>query len=254
MVEIAHARSGSGSTVVLLGSLGSDRSMWDPQVRALSADHDVLAVDIRGHGESPVATVDYTISSLADDVLELLDRLDIGSAHVVGLSLGGAIAQYLAAHAPTRVRTLTLLCTSAKFGEPGGWLDRAVFVRSNGTGALAEAVVGRWFSPEFAGSVDSWVAMVTNTPDEGYARCCEALAHWDGRADLVRITAPTLVIAGAQDPATTPADLGAIADAIPNSTLHVLNPGAHLVNVEQSDAVSRLIADHIAAQGLDGDL
>ena len=228
--------------------------MWDPQVRALSADHNVLAVDIRGHGESAVPAVDYTISSLADDVIELLDRLDIGAAHVVGLSLGGAIAQYLAAHSPSRVQTLTLLCTSAKFGEPTGWLDRAAFVRSNGTASLADAVVGRWFSPEFAGPLDRWVAMVAATPDEGYARCCEALAHWDGRADLVRITAPTLVIAGAQDPATTPVDLRAIADAIPNSTLHVLDPGAHLVNVEQPDAVSKLIADHIASPTVRGEL
>ena len=226
--------------------------MWDSQVRALSKNHDVLAVDLRGHGESPVPAVDYTIASLADDVVELLDRLELPAVHVVGLSLGGAIAQHLAAHSPSRILTLTLLCTSAKFGEPAGWLDRAAFVRSNGTGALAQAVVGRWFSPEFADAVDRFIAMVTDTPDEGYARCCEALAHWDGRADLSRITAPTLVIAGAQDPATPPADLRAIADAIPNSTLHVLDPGAHLVNVEQADAVSKLIAVHVAARGLGG--
>ncbi|MGA6207434.1 3-oxoadipate enol-lactonase [Nocardia testacea] len=253
-VELSYQASGPGGapTVVLLGSLGSDRSMWDPQIAALTADHEVLAVELRGHGESPVPAGDYTVAELAGDVLALLDRLGRDAVHLVGLSLGGAVAQRIAAHHPTRVRTLTLLCTAAKFGTPQAWLDRAAAVRAAGTESLAEAVVDRWFTSGLAARDADLVArgraMVTATPDEGYAACCVALAHWDGRPDLARITAPTLVIAGAQDPATTPDDMRRLADGIANSVLHVLEPAAHLANVEQAGPVSALITAHIAGR------
>ncbi|WP_280421033.1 3-oxoadipate enol-lactonase [Nocardia carnea] len=251
-VELSCRAAGpetAASTVVLLGSLGSNRSMWDPQVAALSADHQVLAVDLRGHGDSPTGTGDYTVAGLAADVLALLDRLGRDRIHLVGLSLGGAVAQWIAAHHPDRVRTLTLLCTAAKFGTPQSWLDRAAAVRADGTASIAEAVVGRWFTAGLADRDPELIArsrtMVETTTDEGYAACCVALAHFDGRADLARITAPTLVIAGAQDPATTPDDMRVLADGIANSTLHVLDPAAHLASVEQAGPVTSLITAHI---------
>ncbi len=248
----AFGPTGDAPTVVLLGSLGSDRSMWDPQIVALAAGHEVLAVELRGHGESPSPAGDYTIAELAGDVLALLDRLGRDAVHLVGLSLGGAVAQRIAAYHPTRVHTLTLLCTAAKFGTPQTWLDRAAAVRAEGTGSLAEAVVGRWFTTGLAARDPELVArsraMVAATPDEGYAACCVALAHWDGRPDLARITAPTLVIAGAQDPATTPGDMRHLAEGIANSVLHVLDPAAHLANVEQAGQVSALITTHIAGR------
>ncbi|MFF0814441.1 3-oxoadipate enol-lactonase [Rhodococcus sp. NPDC003318] len=252
-VALAHQLTGPGPgapTVVLLGSLGSDRSMWDPQVRSLSDQFNVLAVDLRGHGESPVPDGPYTVADLGGDVLALLDTLALPAVHLVGLSLGGAVSQWIAVHAPSRVHTLTLLCTSAKFGEPQGWLDRAAAVRAEGTGSIADVVVGRWYTSELAARDPELVArsraMVDATPDEGYAACCEALAGWDSRADLARIAAPTLVIAGRQDPATTPDDLKLIADGVANSTLHVLDPGAHLASVEQAGRVTALIAAHVA--------
>lgn len=253
VVELSYRATGPGPeapTVVLLGSLGSNRSMWDPQTAALANDYEVLAVDLRGHGASPTGTGDYTVADLAGDVLALLDRLGRDAVHLVGLSLGGAVAQRIAAYAPTRVRTLTLLCTAAKFGTPQAWLDRAAAVRADGTAAIADAVVGRWFTAGLAERDPELVArsraMVADTPDDGYAACCTALAHWDGRPDLARITAPTLVIAGAQDPATTPDDMRLLADGIANSVLHVLDPAAHLANVEQAGPVSALIAAHLA--------
>ncbi|TQF73391.1 3-oxoadipate enol-lactonase [Rhodococcus spelaei] len=252
-VALAHQITGPGPgapTLVLLGSLGSDRSMWDPQVRALSADANVVAVDLRGHGGSPVPEGPYTVAELAGDVLALLDSLKLAAVHLVGHSLGGAVSQWLAAHAPTRVQTLTLLCTSARFAEPQSWLDRAAAVRSESTASIAEAVVGRWYTSELAARdpelVASSRAMVEATADEGYAACCEALSGWDGRADLARISAPTLVIAGEQDPSTTPADLRYIAEHTASSTLYVLDPAAHLANVEQAGRVTALIAAHAA--------
>ncbi|WP_032379214.1 bifunctional 3-oxoadipate enol-lactonase/4-carboxymuconolactone decarboxylase PcaDC [Rhodococcoides fascians] len=254
-VALAHRLvEGPGTdaeTVVLIGSLGSDRSMWNPQVGPLSASLRVLAVDLRGHGASLVPPGPYSVADLAEDVLALLDSLDLQRVHIVGLSLGGAVSQWIAIHRPERVRTLTLLCTSAKFGEPAQWLDRAATVRAGGTASVADAVLDRWFTPELAGRdadlVERHRRMIVDTSDEGYAACCEALSDWDSRADLGRISSPTLVIAGRQDPSTTPEDLKIIADGVTGSTFRVLDPAAHLANVEQAGPVTAAIAAHIGS-------
>lgn len=254
-VELSYDLTpGSGSpdaTVVLIGSLGSDRSMWDPQIAGLTSVANVLAVDLRGHGASPAPAGPYSVADLAGDVVAVLDSIGVNRAHLVGLSLGGAVAQWIAVHRPARVQTLSLLCTSARFGESQAWLDRASATRSSGTQSLADAVLSRWFTPELAARDTELAArhrqMIVDTPDEGYASCCDALADFDNRADLGRIAAPTLVIAGEQDPSTPPADLKIIADGIARSTLHVLDPAAHLANVEQAGEVTRLIIDHISS-------
>lgn len=252
-VDLHHERHGDPTAppVLLLGSLGSDLHMWDPQIRALSVRAHVIAVDHRGHGGSPAPAGPYTIADLGGDVVALLDTLGCGAAHIVGLSLGGAVGQWLAAHHPDRVQTLTVLCTAAQFAPARPWLDRAAAVRADGVASVAESVVGRWFTPELAQRdpqlVARHVAMVSGTSDEGYAACCEALSEWDGRADLARIAAPTLVIAAEQDGPTPPTTLAALADGVAGARLHVLSPGAHLVNVEQAGAVTRLIESHIAA-------
>ncbi|WP_182346798.1 3-oxoadipate enol-lactonase [Tomitella gaofuii] len=250
-VALAHRIDGPGNTdvptLVFIGSLGSDLTMWESQYTALSHAFRVVSADLRGHGGSPAPAGPYTVDELAGDVLELIAAVG-GPVHLAGLSLGGAVAQRIAVRAPTQIRSLTLLCTAARFGDAQPWLDRAAAVRRDGTGAIAESVVGRWFTPGLAARAPDLVArartMVAATPDEGYAACCEALAAWDGRADLPRITVPTLAIAGAQDPATGPDALKAIADAVPDAALEVLDPGAHLANLEQAAAVNALITEH----------
>lgn len=248
--DLVTSTAPSASTVVLIGSLGSDRSMWNPQVGALADVVNVIAVDLRGHGESPAPDGPYSIADLAGDVLSVLDAHSLDSAHIVGLSIGGAVAQWIAVHRPARVETLTLLCTSARFGEPQAWIDRAEHARGHGTESLADAVVGRWFTPALVERDPDLKArhrrMIVDTSDEGYAACCEAIAGWDSRADLGRISAPTLVVAGEQDPATPPDELHVIADGIARSTLHVLSPAAHLANVEQAGEVTRLLVEHLS--------
>lgn len=253
-LELANTDTGPESarqTIVFLGSLGSTRAMWDPQVTELSAaGFRVVTLDLRGHGESAVPPGSYSVAELAGDVLHTLDGLGLASVHLVGLSLGGAVAQHIALTAPDRIATLTLMCTSARFGEPAAWADRGATVRSSGTTAIADAVVDRWFTLGLADSdpqlVEIALAMVTDTDDQGYAACCDALAEWDSRADLPKISAPTLVIAGAQDPSTPPSELQFIAENIPGAHLEVLDPGAHLVNLEQAAQVSALISAHAA--------
>lgn len=239
----------SAPAVLLLGSLGSDLSMWQPQIDALTPNWHVIAVDHRGHGTSPAPRGPYTVSELGGDIIALLDNLGLDSVHYIGLSLGGAIGQWLAANHPDRVRTLTLLCTSSAFQPAQPWLDRAATVRTDGLASIAESIVSRWFSPVLTerdpGLVARHVAMVKGTSDEGYAACCEALATWDGRPDLARITAPTLVIAGEQDPATPPATMRVLAEGIADAAFHIVDPGAHLANVEQAERVTRLIVEHL---------
>jgi 3-oxoadipate enol-lactonase len=248
-VDVAPDLPADVPTVVMAGSLGSTLSMWDPQVPELSARYRVVRYDTRGHGSSPVGDTSCRIDDLADDLLALIDRLDVGPVHLVGLSLGGMTAMRLAARNPGRVRSLTVLCTSALLGPAEAWLTRAATVRESGTGAVADAVVSRWFSPDFLAAEPDRVAhfrtMIASTPAAGYAACCEAIAAMDLRADLRTITAPTLVIGGIQDPATPPPHLEAIAAGIGGSSLVMLEPAAHLANVEQSTAVTAALLQHL---------
>ncbi|GAB7042845.1 MULTISPECIES: bifunctional 3-oxoadipate enol-lactonase/4-carboxymuconolactone decarboxylase PcaDC [Catenuloplanes] len=251
VVELHHVVDGpvDAPPLLLLNSLGSDLSMWDPQLPALSRRFRVIRCDTRGHGRSPVPPGDYALADLGRDALALLDRLGVASAHVVGLSLGGMTAMWLAAHAPERVGRLVLCCTSARLGPPEGWAERARTVRAHGTRAVADAVAGRWLTTGFAERhpelVDTLKTMIIKTPPEGYAGACAVVQHMDQRADLATITAPTLVIAGRDDPATPPPHGQLIADGIPGARLVVLPEAAHLANVERADAVTALLLDHL---------
>jgi 3-oxoadipate enol-lactonase len=237
--------------VVLAGSLGSTLEMWDPQVAALAERFRVVRYDHRGHGKSPVVPGPFELADLGGDVVELLDRLGAERAHVVGLSLGGMVGMWLAANAPERVDRLALLCTSSLMGPASAWTDRAALVRAEGTGAVAAAVVDRWVTPEYAAAHPDVVArlreMVAGTPAEGYAACCEVIARMDLTADLAAITAPTLAIAGADDPATPPVHLETIVAGVADGRLAVLDEAAHLASFQQAPAVNRLLLEHLGA-------
>jgi 3-oxoadipate enol-lactonase len=237
--------------VVFGGSLGSDVRMWEPQVvPLLERGFRVVRYDARGHGASPVPPGPYEIDDLGADVLALLDDLEVARAHLVGLSLGAMTGMWLGAHAPDRVASLVLCCTSAKLGPPRMWADRAAKVRAEGTAAVAEAGVGRWLTPGYAERHPDRAAflrsMIAAVPAEGYAACCGAIERMDQLDALPKITAPTLVIAGAEDPATPPEEHARpIADAVPGARLEVVADAAHLGSYEQPDAFTRLILDHL---------
>jgi 3-oxoadipate enol-lactonase len=248
-VELWHRVDGvaAGTPVLMINSLGADLSMWEPQLDALGGRHRVIRYDARGHGRSAVPPGPYTVDDLGRDALALLDGLDVARAHVVGLSLGGMTAMWLAAHAPERVGRLVLCCTSAQLGPPGPWAERAALVRARGAAAVAEAVVGRWLTPAFAAArpadVATLRAMVAATPAEGYAGACAAIERMDQRSALPGITAPTLVIAGADDPATPPAHAELIAAAVPGARLEIVPDAAHLATWQHPDLVNPLICE-----------
>ena len=255
-IDAAPDLPGDAPTVVLAGSLGSTLEMWDAQARVLSARFRVVRFDTRGHGRSPVPDEACSIEDLADDLLVLLDRLELGTVHLAGLSLGGMTAMALAARHPERVDALALLCTSALLGPRQGWLDRAAAVRAGGTSAVADVVVTRWFSAGYPAAHPDRVLfyrdMIAATPAAGYASCCEAIGEMDLRAALPQISAPTLAIAGAQDPATPPEHLRLIAGSVPGARLLMLDPAAHLANVEQADQVNTALLEHFSGSTVVG--
>jgi 3-oxoadipate enol-lactonase len=251
-MTLHHVIAGpSDAPVVLLSnSLGSTLAMWDPQVPALAERFRVVRYDHRGHGGSPAPPGPYDLADVAGDALALLDRLGVERAHVCGLSLGGMVGMWLASHAPERVGRLGLLCTSAKLGPPSMWQERAATVRAEGTEAIADAGIGRWLTPGFAERRPDVAAelraMITGQPDAGYAQLCGVIERMDLVGDLGRIAAPTLVIAGAEDPATPPEHAERIAAGVPGARLVVLDDAAHLANVEQAEAVTALLLDHLS--------
>ena len=253
-VDVSYTVDGpAGAPVVVLSnSLGATRGMWDPQVPPLAERYRVVTYDTRGHGDSPAPPGPWSLDDLVDDLVALMDEVDAPRAHVVGLSLGGMTAMRLAARDPDRVDRLALLCTSAKT-DPQGFLDRAAAARSGGTASLAPAVVARWLTPGFAAEHPDLVArlegMLAAAEDEGYALCCEVLAAMDLREDLSRITAPTLVVAGADDPALPPDHQRLIADGITGAELLEVGPAAHLANLERTLEVTGALLAHLDAGG-----
>jgi 3-oxoadipate enol-lactonase len=232
--------------LVLLNSLGTDLRMWEPQAAALRDELRLVRVDTRGHGASPVPDPPWTLADLGGDVLALLDSLGIERASFAGVSLGGATAVWIAAHAPERVERLFACFTSAWFGPPDPWLARAATVRAEGVEAVADAVLDRWFTEQVDPDLRARMReMIVATPPEGYTAATEVVAHLDLREDLGRITAPTLVISGSEDPACPP-DVGrALAAGIPGAEFVELEGVAHLGSVERPDAVTDLIRDRL---------
>jgi len=252
-VHVAHDVQGpaGGGPLVLSNSLGTTWGMWDAQAGPLADRFRLVRYDLRGHGRSPVVAGPYDIADLGADLLALLDRLDVARAHLCGVSLGGMVCLWVAAHAPERVDRVVVFCTSANLGPPEAWLERAATVRAHGTAAVADAVVARWFTPDFRRlrprSVDAMRAMLAATPAEGYAGCCEAIAGMDLRADLPAVRARTLAVAAADDPATPPAHAHAIAGAIPGCRVVVVDRAAHLLNVERPAVATGLVLAHLGA-------
>jgi 3-oxoadipate enol-lactonase len=249
-----HTVTGPYDAPVLLlaNSIGSTHAMWDPQAEALAERFRLVRYNARGHGMSEAPPGPYSIDDLGGDAIELLDHLDVERAHVAGLSLGGMTAMYLAINHAERVGRLALLCTTSQHGPPEMWRDRAKQAREDGTAALAEGTMGRWFTDAFREThpvaIARMTAMFSETSDEGYAGCCAVLETTNLTPQLPQITAPTLIVAGAQDPSTPPdPHARRIADGIPGARLEIIDPGSHMITVERPDVVTPLLHEHLGA-------
>lgn len=254
-VELFYDLTGpkDAPVVVFSTSVGATLEMWDPQVRAFADRFQVLRYDTRGHGRSQVVEGRASIDDLADDLDGLLDALGIAKAHLVGLSLGGMTGQALALRRPERLESLVLMATSAYVPPAEAWTQRAAAVRAQGMGAIADVVMERWFTRAFAERAPAVVAetrkrFVAHTP-EGYAICCEAIRDMDLRPSIGAIRTPTLILAGADDPATPVAMMEDIRSRIPDAEMIIVPRAAHLLNIERPEIVNAHLAAFLARFG-----
>ena len=243
---------GTGPTIVLSHALGCTLGMWDEVAAHLKSDYTVLRYDHRGHGKSEVPAGPYSVAMLADDAADLIAAEADGPVHFVGLSLGGMVAQSLAAHHPDRVKSIVVGNSSSWYDDAARamWRSRIATVRDKGVEAIADGALLRWFTPGFrndaTGSrrVAQMRADLVNTDAAAYVASCEAIAAMDLRADGSRIGCPTLVIAGTFDEATPLVLSEEIAAAIDGAQLETI-AAAHLSAVEQPEAFAALLREFI---------
>lgn len=234
--------------LVLSHSLGCDHGMWSPQMPDFLERFRVLRYDTRGHGASDAPAGDYSIDQLGSDVLGLVDALKIDHFAFCGLSMGGAVGQWLAVNAGARVTSLVLANSSAQFNAEV-LEGRRKTVLESGTKAVVDAVLGRFFSPENLGETNaqSVRSVLLGTNPAGYAGCCAALRDFNYRSQLGRISAPTLVIVGDRDASTPWAEHGKfLATEIPNAqAIHL--PTAHLSNLERPHSFTAAVLEFFQA-------
>ena len=229
--------------VLVLGpSIGTTMELWEPQLADLTATWRVLRYDLPGHGGSEV--IHGTVADIAVAVAGLLGVLGLEKVAYGGVSLGGAVGTTLTLEYPVQVTSLVLCCTSARFGAPSAWHERAAKVRSEGLESLADMFVGRWFTPGYPRTEEAR-AMLAQVDAEGYAACCEALAAFDVRDRLREVRTPTLVIAGADDIATPLDHAETLAQGIPGAELVIVPGAAHLANLERPEAVTHAMLRHL---------
>jgi 3-oxoadipate enol-lactonase len=231
--------------VLLLNSLGTDLSMWDQQASRLSERYRVVRFDARGHGATSATPAPYTIDLLAGDALAVLDDTGFERAHVVGISLGGMVAIWVAGRHRERVHRLVLASTAPRIGTAESWQARADAVRRGGTAAVAAAVMDRLFSARFRAAhsdvVARFAASLTGFSAEGYVGACLALRDADLASEVRAIVAPTLVLAGTEDVSTPVADLERLHEEVAGSRLLVLDGAGHLSSVERPEAFSAAV-------------
>lgn len=255
-VELAYSLIGDRDKpmLVMSSSLGTTRAMWDSQ-HALQSRFSLLLYDHRGHGASPAPAGPYTIDELGADVIAMLDSLGAATVSFCGLSLGGLVGFWLASHHPQRIDRLVAMCALARLEPVSRYADRAAAARSKGMASIATDVVSRWFTPAFiehhSALVDAFTTTLASLSAEGYASCCEATVTTDLRRHISRIDAPTLLIAGADDPIVPPAAAVMFGSSFRDATVAVVPDAAHLVNVQQPGIVNRLLLEHLA-EGMGG--
>jgi len=230
----------AGRPLILGPSLGTSLRVWENQLPALTRRHRVLRFDLPGHGESRPAPPVTTVDDLADLVEAVAAAQGWESFDYAGISLGGAIGATIAARGD-RIERLAMVCSSARFGEPPMWHERAATARTQGMAVLRAATAQRWF----AGPPDVRLLDDLESVDpEGYASCCEALAAYDLRERLGAIRAATLIVGGRDDPAAPPQKSRELADGIPGATLVEIAGAAHLGPIDQPDAVTAALLAH----------
>ncbi len=240
--------------VVLSHSILTDLSMWDRQARRLAPHFQVMRYDTRGHGDSEAPAAPYRMEDLARDAVALMDALNIGQAHYVGLSLGGMTAIGLALDHADRLLSAAICDARADMPpEAGGvWDERIATVETAGTAALAEATVQRWFLPASLAAeipaLDPVRRMIARTSPAGFIGCARALQGLDYLPRLREIRVPTLLLAGEQD-GPIPELNRAMQAMIPAARAAVIPGAGHIANLEQPEAFDDALFAFLDAVG-----
>jgi 3-oxoadipate enol-lactonase len=249
--RIHYEWNGPAQAPVLLfsNSLGTTWGMWDPQIADFSKHFRVLRYDTRGHGESTVTPGPYSIAQLSWDVVHLLDSLALERVYFCGLSMGGMTGMFLGAQASNRFHKIVLCNTAAKIGTPETWNARIKAVREGGMKVVASSIVERWLTPGYrAGHPEetaSVLAMLESANSEGYIANCAAVRDADLWEKLSAVQVPVLVLAGAHDPATLPADGRFVAEHIPGARFTEVS-AAHLSNMEAREDFNRIVLQFLS--------
>lgn len=238
-----------GPALVFLNSLGSDLRIWQELVPTFTDRFRVILYDKRGHGLSDAPPAPYRMDDHADDLLALLDGLQVRSAILIGLSIGGMIAQRIAVRAPERVAALVLCDTAAKIGTPEMWAERISSVEKDGIGSIADRILERWFTPMFRTNrvedYTGWKNMLVRIPAHGYTGTCASIRDADLTMDAGRIQVPTLCVVGDQDGSTPPDLVRHTADLIPGARFEIIVNAGHIPCIEQPAILMRLIEEHL---------
>nr|WP_275898602.1 alpha/beta fold hydrolase [Streptomyces olivoreticuli] len=234
--------------VLVLGpALGTTWHMWDRQIPELTRHWRVLRFDLPGHGGAPAEPAP-AVGELTDRLLATLDGLGVDRFGYAGCSIGGAMGADLALRHPHRLVALALIAASARSGTADSWHQRGNTVRTSGMDPIARSAPESWFTPNFAGAqpaIVDWAVQMVSTTDPGcYVAACDALAAFDVRAELGRIGVPALVLVGAEDQVTPPADARVLVAGIHDARLAVVPGASHLAPVEAPAAVTDLLVRH----------
>jgi 3-oxoadipate enol-lactonase len=255
-VTIHHRSAGraDATPVVFCNSLGTDARIWDEVIALLADRFRLISYDKRGHGLSDVPDGPYGIGDHVADLVGLADKLGLRRFALVGISVGGLVAQAVAARHPGRIDALILCDTAARIGSDAFWNARIAKVIDSGMASLADTIMERWFSTAFRcerpAELAGWRNMVLHADPNGYAATCATLRDTDLTAELDAIVAPTLVIAGAEDVSTPPALVRETAGQIDDARFELIAGTGHLPPLERPGVTARLIRNFLEEVGL----
>lgn len=254
-VNMARTGRPGGVPLVLLHPVSMDLSWWGDQFREFGAEFDVIAIDMPGHGLSALPEAAPTFDAMAAAVAGILDHAGVGPAHVVGISVGGMIAQTLALRRPDRVGSLALVATLCTFPDPVRQVlrERAHVARTEGMAKIAELSIARWFTPAFRARRPDVIARATlgllRQPGEFHGRMWDMIAGLDLERQLAAIRCPTLVVTGTEDVNAPPAAAAQIARALPGAVVELMPDLGHFPPFEAPDAFNRILRAFLAGTG-----
>lgn len=250
-IDVRYEVAGEGPWLMLSHSLATDLTLWDEQAAVLSERFRVLRFDTRGHGATSAPATPYDFAMLTADVLGLMDALDVGRAHFVGISMGGMVAQYVALAAPERIDRLVLVSSTSRYPPEAKtlWQQRIDAVAANGVEPLVKPTLERWFTTPFRAArpdvMERIGRLIRATSPAGYIGSCHAISALATTTALPGIHHPTLIIAGADDVGTPPAMGEEIAAAIPGARFELIASASHLCCVEQAATFSHLLLEFL---------